>query len=242
MEVVVGAGGLPPTPKDNIGAEVGPEPTPRRGAEVPPFGSSPTERRGAEVGPEPTPSSVPVGSTPRERIGAEVGPIPAPMRFPDVGATPTERRGSEVGPTAAPRRGPEVGATPRERIGSEVGPNCSPKSAPPSAADDEDPESLPPPRTGDRRPPATPPKSPLSADEAAVYRSISQGPKYLESHSPSTPQQLQTSYRFPLLPTSHPTSPHHVSLHPAPTLAKRISSQLYKKINCRKEGEGPARR
>jgi hypothetical protein len=147
--VEVAVGGLAPTPRDSTGAEVGPDPTPRRGAEELPSGSTPTDNRGAVVGPDPTPRSVPVGSMPTDRRGAEVGPTPAPIRGPEVGAIPTERRGSDVGP------------------------NCTPNRAPPSA--DDDPES--PPRTGERRPLATlptPPTRPLSVDGTELYGSMSQ--------------------------------------------------------------------
>jgi hypothetical protein len=147
--VEVAVCGLAPTPRDSTGAEVGPDPTPRRGAVEPPSGSTPTDNRGAVVGPDPTPRSVPVGSM------------------------PTDRRATEVGPTPAPIRGPEVGAIPTERRGSDVGPNCTPNKAPPSA--DDDPES--PPRTGDRRPLASlpsPPRRPLSVDGTELYGSMSQ--------------------------------------------------------------------
>lgn len=147
--VEVAVGWLAPTPRDSTGDEVGPDPTPKRGAEEPPSGSTPTDNRDAVVGPDPTPRSVPV----------------EPM--------PTDRRGTEVGPTPAPIRGPEVGAIPTERRGSDVGPNCTPNSAPPSA--DDGPES--PPRTGERRPLAalpTPPRRPLSVDGTALYGSMSQ--------------------------------------------------------------------
>jgi hypothetical protein len=141
VEAVVATGGLAPTPTDDTGAVVGPDPTPR---------------------------SVPVGLTPTDNSGAVVGPTPAPIRGPEVGATPSDRRGAVVGPTPTPSRGPEVGATPSERRGSEVGPTANPSRAPPSAAD-EVPES--PPRTGERRPLAalsTPPRRPLSAADVAV--------------------------------------------------------------------------
>ena len=147
--VEVSVGGLAPTPRDSTGAEVGPDPTPRRGAEEPPSGSTPKDNRGAVVGPDPTPRSVPVGAMPTDRRGAEVGPTPAPIRGPEVGAIPTERRGSDVGP------------------------NCTPNTAPPSA--DDDPES--PPRTGERISLATlptPPTRPLLVDETELYGSMSQ--------------------------------------------------------------------
>ena len=217
IEVVVDAGGFAPTPRDNRGDDVGPAPTPRRGAEVPPLGSRPTDSSGAEVGPEPTPRSVPVGFTPTDRRGADVGPIPAPIKFPDVGATPRERRGSDVGPS------------------------CTPKRAPPSAAEDEDPESLPPPRTGDKRPLAallTPPRRPLSADEAAVYRYVSHVLKKLRSvthrrrsrrcisciAAPSSQQATQQAPITILQATLH---------HPSPN-TKPHPQELYKQLNCRK--------
>jgi hypothetical protein len=147
--VEVAVGRLAPTPRDSTGAEVGPDPTPRRGAEDPPSGLTPTDNRGAVVGPDPTPRSVPVGSMPTDRRGAEVGPTPTPIRGPEVGAIPTERRGSDVGPT------------------------CTPNRAPPSADDDLE---LPP-RTGERRPLAmlpTPPRRPLSVDGTELYGFMSQ--------------------------------------------------------------------
>ena len=81
-DVVVAAGGFPPTPRDIRGDDVGPDPTPMRGCEEPP--------------------------TPTERRGAELAPTPAPIKGPEVGATATERSGDDVAPAPTPSNGPEL--------------------------------------------------------------------------------------------------------------------------------------
>lgn len=183
--VEVAVGGLAPTPRDSTGAEVGPDPTPRRGAEEPPSGSTPTDNRGAVVGPDPTPRSVPVGSMPTDSRGAEVGPTPTPIRGPEVGAIPTERRGSDVGP------------------------NCTPNRAPPSA--DDDPES--PPRTGERKPLATlptPPTRPLSVDGTELYGSMSQALEHFRNSLTvgigAAADVVAGASPLPIIPPNNPSS------------------------------------